>query len=67
MNLCTWKVYRNSGSVKSPVINIILADKDRELGDAHAEIKALKQTERAREKAFEEVLTAFFLFSYVFL
>lgn len=30
-------------------------DKDRELGAAHAEIKALKQSERLREKAVEEL------------
>ncbi|KAK8942092.1 Microtubule-associated protein 70-2 [Platanthera guangdongensis] len=30
-------------------------DKDRELGEAHAEIKALKLSERAREKAVEEL------------
>lgn len=31
------------------------ADKDRELGEAHAEIKALRLSERQREKAVEEV------------
>lgn len=31
------------------------ADKDRELGEAQAEIKALKLSERLREKAVEEV------------
>ncbi|MCO5562759.1 hypothetical protein L7F22_016391 [Adiantum nelumboides] len=30
-------------------------DKERELGDAQAEIKALRLTERAREKAYEEL------------
>jgi hypothetical protein len=30
-------------------------DKDRELGEANAEIKALRLSERAREKAVEEV------------
>jgi len=30
-------------------------EKDRELGEAHAEIKALKQSERLKEKAVEEV------------
>jgi hypothetical protein len=30
-------------------------DKDRELGEAHAEIKVLRLSERAREKAVEEV------------
>ncbi|KAG0477976.1 hypothetical protein HPP92_012695 [Vanilla planifolia] len=30
-------------------------DKDRELGEAHSEIKALKLSERAREKAVEEL------------
>ena len=34
----------------------VSADKDRELGDAHAEIKALRLSERLREKAVEEVL-----------
>lgn len=33
------------------------AEKDRELGEAHAEIKALKFSERLKEKAVEEVLT----------
>ncbi|CAI9099609.1 OLC1v1036458C1 [Oldenlandia corymbosa var. corymbosa] len=32
-----------------------LRDKERELGDAHAEIKALKYTERLKEKAVEEL------------
>ncbi|XP_052173440.1 microtubule-associated protein 70-2-like [Diospyros lotus] len=32
-----------------------LRDKDRELGDAHAEIKALKYSERLKEKAVEEL------------
>lgn len=32
-------------------------DKDRELGEAQAEIKALRLSERAREKAVEEVIT----------
>jgi hypothetical protein len=32
-----------------------VADKDRELGEANAEIKALRLSERAREKAVEEV------------
>ncbi|KAK2974089.1 hypothetical protein RJ640_001373, partial [Escallonia rubra] len=31
------------------------ADKDRELGDAHAEIKGLKHSERLKEKAVEEL------------
>ena len=31
------------------------ADKGRELGEAHAEIKALRLSERQREKAVEEV------------
>lgn len=33
----------------------MVLDKDRELGEAQAEIKALKLSERAREKAVEEV------------
>ena len=34
------------------------ADKDRELGEAHAEIKALRLSERQREKAVEEVYSS---------
>lgn len=34
----------------------IFADKDRELGEAQAEIRALRLSERLREKAVEEVL-----------
>lgn len=33
----------------------VCADKDRELGEALAEIKALRFSERLREKAVEEV------------
>ena len=32
-----------------------VSDKERELGEAQAEIKALRLSERAREKAVEEV------------
>jgi len=32
-----------------------ILDKDRELAEAHADIKALKHTERLTEKAYEEV------------
>jgi hypothetical protein len=35
------------------------ADKERELGDAHTEIRALRLSERAREKAVEEVTADF--------
>lgn len=38
------------------ILLLHIADKDRELGDAHAEIKALKYSERLKEKAVEEVL-----------
>lgn len=38
------------------VFAFIAPDKDRELGEAQAEIKALRLSERAREKAVEEVL-----------
>jgi len=41
------------------------SDKDRELGEAHAEIKALRLSERAREKAVEEVSD--FFYAFVFL
>jgi Microtubule-associated protein 70 len=37
----------------------IIADKNRELGEAQSEIKSLKLSERAREKALEEVLLSF--------
>lgn len=36
------------------------ADKDRELSEAQAEIKALRLSERLREKAVEEVTANFF-------
>lgn len=43
-------------------------DKDRELTEAQAEIKALRLSERLREKAVEEVLCSFDdLLSLVFL
>lgn len=38
-----------------------IADKNRELGEAQAEIKSLKLSERAREKAHEEVLLSFLI------
>lgn len=34
----------------------LAADKDRELGEAQAEIRALRLSERLREKAVEEVI-----------
>lgn len=34
----------------------LVSDKDRELGEAQAEIKALRLSERLREKAVEEVM-----------
>jgi hypothetical protein len=34
----------------------LLSDKERELGEAQAEIRALRLSERAREKAVEEVI-----------
>lgn len=37
-----------------------VADKDRELGEAQAEIKALRLSERLREKAVEEVILIIF-------
>ena len=36
-------------------MNVFFSDKDRELGEAHAEIRALRLSERQREKAVEEV------------
>lgn len=42
------------------------ADKDRELGEAQAEIKALRLSERLREKAVEEVSNlCFFQKNYI--
>jgi hypothetical protein len=38
-------------------IFVLVLDKDRELGEAQVEIKALRLSERAREKAVEEVIT----------
>ena len=35
---------------------LVVPDKDRELGEAQVEIKALRLSERAREKAVEEVI-----------
>jgi hypothetical protein len=34
---------------------LLLSDKERELGEAQVEIRALRLSERAREKAVEEV------------
>ncbi len=46
----------------------VCADKERELGEAQAEIKALRFSERLREKAVEEVffnsMTTFFTFYF---
>lgn len=52
-----------------------MTEKDRELSEAHSEIRALKLTERAKEKALAEVpspplfgsITVFFRVSSVFL
>ena len=38
------------------IFSFIYADKDRELGEALAEVKSLKTSERLKEKAVEEVL-----------
>lgn len=38
------------------ILCIAFADKDRELGEALAEIKSLKNSERLKEKAVEEVI-----------
>jgi hypothetical protein len=38
---------------------LCVADKDRELSEAQAEIKALRHSERLREKAVEEVTIYF--------
>ena len=39
------------------VLRCFGVDKDRELGEAQAEIKALRFSERLREKAVEEVIS----------
>jgi hypothetical protein len=39
----------------------VCVDKDRELSEAQAEIKALRHSERLREKAVEEVMSNFLL------
>lgn len=44
---------------KSSSFGCGFADKDRELGEAQAEIKALRFSERLREKAVEEVISIF--------
>lgn len=38
---------------------MFFSDKDRELGEAQAEMKALRYSERLREKAVEEVSVLF--------
>jgi hypothetical protein len=38
------------------ILCVVFTDKDRELGDALAEIKSLKNSERSKEKAVEEVI-----------
>ena len=35
---------------------VVITDKDRELGETLAEIKSLKNSERSKEKAVEEVI-----------
>lgn len=40
-----------------------IAEKDRELGDAHAEIRALKYSERLKERGVEEVMRQTFFFA----
>lgn len=47
------------------LVSVFHADKERELGDAHAEIKALRYSERLKEKAVEEVL--FLILSSAFM
>jgi hypothetical protein len=40
---------------------LLVSDKERELGEAQTEIRALRLSERAREKAVEEVIPNCFL------
>ena len=42
-------------------------DKDRELSEAQAEIKALRHSERLREKAVEEVKIITLIYAFLFL
>jgi hypothetical protein len=42
-----------------------LRDKERELGEAQTEIRALRLSERAREKAVEEVIAVSFVLDFV--
>lgn len=42
-------------------------DKDKELSEAQAEIKALRHSERLREKAVEEVTSNFSIIFVIFL
>lgn len=41
---------------KVGIFYVVFAEKERELADAQSEIKALKYSERLREKAVEEVM-----------
>ena len=55
----------NIDSFFLPLVVFGCADKDRELGEAQAEIKALRFSERLREKAVEEVISTFFFFNSI--
>lgn len=44
----------------------LVSDKERELGEAQTEIRALRLSERAREKAVEEVIPNCFLVQSVY-
>lgn len=54
LNLYVFYIYA-AVSVLKPYIFGLFTDKERELGDAQAEIKALKYSDRLKEKAVEEV------------
>lgn len=43
----------------------VVLDKERELGEAQTEIRALRLSERAREKAVEEVIAVSFVLDFV--
>jgi hypothetical protein len=59
--LCIWWIFASLFFFESQSAMFgafpVVPDKDRELGEAQVEIKALRLSERAREKAVEEVIT----------
>ena len=64
-NACS--IRRFDSDIFDAWFDLINADKDRELGEAHAEIKALRLSERQREKAVEEVFSSCLIFYFLSL